>query len=391
MRPRLPSHPNPLILVGGVAAVAALLFGIVQVSGTSAPGSVQLAHETTTVPTPTSLPSAYAGSTPDGDPGRDAAKSLASAAEAAGSTVPTATPTDPVTEQPESDGRTGSGLAVGAPTDITAPVGFEVRRRITTAVANIPNRTSNAKFAASMRKLTADSPDFVLLNEVSKRSMETILAKAPGYDGYRDPAPDQTLGGNQSMNNVVVWRDRKWDLLDAGRVKLVDDDTGYSGGKKFTWDRYATWTMLQRRDGAIVSVVSTHMMTNPARFPRQHGKPTMTRVQRYGAGMDVLVETVRTLAAHGPVLVGGDMNSHPNQGAWSAAPKMAAAGFTYTKDRGVMYLFAQDSTRLKETREMRIASDHPALVTTIGMRRTGPTPAEPTDPTDPTEPTEPTS
>ena len=61
--------------------------------------------------------------------------------------------------------------------------------------------------------------------------------------------------------------------------------------------------------------------------------------------MDVLVNTVRVLAAHGPVLVGGDMNSHHSQGAWTAAAKMTAAGYDYVKDRGVMHLFFQGGTR----------------------------------------------
>ena len=96
----------------------------------------------------------------------------------------------------------------------------------------------------------------------------------------------------------------------------------HSPGKAFVWDRYATWALFQRKDdGAIVSVVSVHMPTNPAKFPAQPGGASMSRVERYSRGMDVLVNTVRVLAEHGPVLVGGDMNSHHSQGAWTARPR----------------------------------------------------------------------
>lgn len=269
-------------------------------------------------------------------------------------------------------GRVGTGLTVGPPGEIDAPVGVPVQGTITTGVANLPNRTSDSGFASSLGTLTAADPDFVMLNEVSGRSVEGIQASAPGYDAYRDPQSDGSLGGTQSMNNIVMWRSDRWTLVDAGRVKLVDNDTGYNGGRPFTWDRYATWAMLQREDGAIVSVVSTHMMTNPARFPRQPGNPGESRIERYGRGMDVLLATTAVLDDHGPVLVGGDMNSHPTEGPWTAAAKMTAGGYEYTKDQGVMYLFYQDGVQLTSSREVAVASDHPALVTTLDMNGQGP-------------------
>ena len=81
------------------------------------------------------------------------------------------------------------------------------------------------------------------------------------------------------------------------------------------------------------------MPTNPRRYPQQHGNPGLSRAALYGTGMDVLRQTVQVLAQHGPVLVGGDMNSHPSDGSWAAAPKMTALGYGYAKDNGVMYLF----------------------------------------------------
>jgi hypothetical protein len=272
-----------------------------------------------------------------------------------------------------STGRVGTGLALGPLLDVDMPIGPRVQGPVTASVANLPNRTSAGGFASSMGTLTADGSDFVLLNEVSGRSIDTIQASAPGYGAYRDPAPDRSTGGVQSMNNVVMWRTDRWTLIDGGRVKAVDNDTGFHSGHAFTWDRYATWAMLQRKeDGAIVSVVSTHMPTNPAKFPRQPRNTGMTRVERYSRGMDVLVSTVRTLAQHGPVLLGGDMNSHHSQGAWTAAAKMTAAGYDYVKDQGVMHLFYQGGAQLVSNRQVGVASDHPAIITTLDMNGLGP-------------------
>ena len=272
-----------------------------------------------------------------------------------------------------STGRVGTGLALGPLTGVEAPVTEPVKGTVTASVANLPNRTSDGGFASSLGSLTADEQDFVILNEVSRRSIDGIRSIAPAYDAYRDPQADRSTGGTQSMNNIVMWRSDRWNLVDAGRVKLVDNDTGFLQGQAFTWDRYATWATLQRKeDGAVVSVVSTHMMTNPGKFPQQHGRPSMSRVERYSRGMDVLVGTVRVLAEHGPVLVGGDMNSHHSQGAWSAAAKMTAAGYEYVKDQGVMHLFFPGAADVVSNRQVGVASDHPAIVTTLEMNGQGP-------------------
>ena len=272
-----------------------------------------------------------------------------------------------------STGRIGTGMLLQPLAAVQAPVGDAVKGQVTAAVANLPNRTSAGGFASSVAALTANGEDFVTLNEVSGRSIETIQAAAPGYGAYRDPTPDRSTGGSQSMNNVVMWRTDTWNLIDGGRVKVVDNDTGVLSGKAFVWDRYATWGLFQRKDdGAIVSVVSVHMPTNPAKFPAQPGGASMSRVERYSRGMDVLVNTVRVLAQHGPVLVGGDMNSHHSQGGWTAAAKMTAAGYRYVKDRGVMHLFFQGGVGVLSSRQVGVASDHPALITSLDMRGQGP-------------------
>ncbi|MCW2814865.1 MAG: transglycosylase, family [Nocardioides sp.] len=270
-------------------------------------------------------------------------------------------------------GRVGTGLALGVMDAVLAPVGGPVTGAVTVSVANIPNRTSARGFETSVRTLTAEDQDFVVLNEISARDLASVSAVAPAYAAYRDPVVDRSRGGTQSMNNAVAWRADRWNLVDAGRVKVVDDDRGYRLGRPFVWDRYVTWTVLQRiEDGAVVSVLSTHMPTNPSRFPEQPGGGE-SRLQRYSRGMDRVVATVRALSTLGPVLLGGDMNSHPHQGSWTAAQKMTAAGYAYVKDRAVMHLFFPPTVSVLAHREVRVDSDHPAIVTTLDMAGTGPT------------------
>lgn len=293
-------------------------------------------------------------------------------------------------EPPEADPPSGSAATVPSPSAPPAPqpvVAGEVLTpkptptkkpdptpepptlsTVTTAVANIPNRTGDAGFATSMRTLTSGAPDFVLLNEVSRHGTDRLRAFAPGYEAYREESRDDSLGGgSQSMNNVVLWRAGDWTLVDGGRVKLVDDDRGFRLGKAYIWDRYATWTTLRNASGALVSVVSTHLMTNPAKYPQQHGRNSLTRVQQYGRGMDVLVDLVRQLSAAGPVLVGGDMNTHGREGPWTAQSRMSAAGYGFAKDTAVMYVFYPGAAEVVSHRQVGVASDHPAIVTTMDL------------------------
>lgn len=238
---------------------------------------------------------------------------------------------------------------------------------VTAAVANIPNRVGPENFKRSMRLLVGQQPDFITLNEISGRTVEGLRAAAPGYGVYRGGARLTEPGaGGQSINNAVLWRTDAYKVVAQGRIKVVDDDRGYYQKKKYLWDRYATWVTLRNLgDGQVTSVISTHMPTNPEKFPRQWGDPALTRVQLYALGMDKLTALVRQLAPQGRVLLAGDMNSHPNQGYWTAVAKMRKAGYAYTKDRGVMYEFHAAEASVTRTMQVSISSDHPALVSTV--------------------------
>ncbi|QYJ02468.1 hypothetical protein KUV85_08955 [Nocardioides panacisoli] len=359
---------NPWVLLGAFAVVGGLLFAMFrlvdtpdEVAATSSQSSTSsaAAPEDTTDAAVSGETASAATELPAFQPGlviRREVEERQERGEPAGPEI-----------VPASSGRRGSGIALGDLPALDLPVDAAMTGTVTTAVANLPNRVGIGRVAASLRTLTAAEPDFLVLNEVSGRSLGDVRRAAPGYGAYRDPVRDPGRGGNQSMNNVIAWNEDRWTLVDAGRVKLVENDVGFHHKRPFVWDRYATWTTFQRADGSIMSVVGAHMMTNPGKFPRQHGNPALTRTQQYAHGMKVLRGLVSRLERHGPVLVGGDMNSHPGQGRWSAVAQMRAARYTYTKDRGVMYLFHSMSVDRLDSRQVRVASDHPALYARVDL------------------------
>jgi endonuclease/exonuclease/phosphatase family metal-dependent hydrolase len=372
---RADAEHSPLLLVAAFAVVAAIVFALFQLvdSGDDGTGTALDESSPSTVAsdgTTATLPPTEKGQTlkPDAGarvgPGGPIKVNPKLKRRVRHSLRPTIVPTD---------GRSGTGLSIGPVTDVNAPVGSPVTGTLTVADANIPNRTNDSGWVSSMHTLTGAQPDFITLNEVGRHSTAGIEAVAPGYGAYRDPVPDRSTGGaGQSMNNVVMWRSDRWTLYDAGRFKVVDNDNGYYNGRPFTWDRYATWAVLERTDGAVASVISVHMPTNPRKFPKQHGANPMSRAAQYGHGMDLLNGLVRQLSQYGPVLVGGDMNSHASDGSWAAAPKMTAAGYHYTKDSGVIYLFFPGAATVLASREVHVVSDHPALITQLDMNGIGP-------------------
>ncbi|HET7735870.1 MAG TPA: peptidoglycan DD-metalloendopeptidase family protein [Nocardioidaceae bacterium] len=265
-----------------------------------------------------------------------------------------------------------------APTDlgdlgtIDGPVGGPVKGKITFAQANIPRRSGLDGFRASMPKVLSKSPDFVTLNEASGWSIAQIEAAAPGYDAFR---VKEGTGDANSMGNVVLWNRDTWSGANGGRVTLVVDDKTYYKGKPVTWDRFVTWVILERADGAVVSVIATHHMTNPHRWPRQHGNPPLTRPQQYGAGMDILLQLRNSLATHGPVLIGGDMNTQASYTdmPWTAAAKMQAAGYGW-HNHGVDFIFfpRHQGARLEQGWDGTMVSDHHWISARIAMNGAGP-------------------
>ncbi|WP_248580847.1 endonuclease/exonuclease/phosphatase family protein [Nocardioides sp. InS609-2] len=259
---------------------------------------------------------------------------------------------------------------------VEGPVGGPVTGDIVVAQANIPDRVGMAGFNASMPRVLSTRPDFVSLNEMAGRSLAEIEAAAPGYAAYRDPDAIPGSSARESISNVVAWRTDTWTRVGGGRVTIVEGDQGFYKGQPILWDRFVTWTMLQRADGAVVSMLSTHHMINPHKYPRQHGNPPLTRAEQYGQGMDTLIELSTSLAAHGPVLVAGDMNTHATYSdlSWSAVAKMSAAGYGW-HSAAVDFIFYQRQLGVTLTQGWSgpMQSDHPWVAAKFAMNGVGPT------------------
>lgn len=266
---------------------------------------------------------------------------------------------------------TTSGGGVPGAVDITGGTSTPVRGQVTLAQANIPTRSGMGGFRSSMPKVLSKRPDFVTLNEQAGRTLPQIEAAAPGYRAYRDDSPATGPGSDQALDTVILYK-KGWQLLDGGRLQLVNDDHNLYQGRAVTWDRYATWTLLKRpSDGAIVAIVSVHHMTNPAKY----GPNRPARQAQYAQGMDTLTRLIGALEQHGPVFVGGDFNVAPSQReAWTAPTKMQAAGFA-SYSHSVDYLFypKHQGVTLDRGWTGRMVSDHQWVSARFNMNGAGPT------------------
>lgn len=261
---------------------------------------------------------------------------------------------------------------------INAPIGGLVNGTLSIAAANI---RSEDTFAQNLNLISKNNPDFILLNEVSTRSIPHMEESAPGYSAYRDNTIDTTSDSRNDLANAIMWHDESWDKLDAGRIKITNHDYLVFDGKNADWNRYAVWGVFEREtDGAIVSVIDTHMMTNPEKFPRQwrETEPPMTRIEQYVDSMDNLEQLAGTLAVHGPVLIGGDMNSHPDDGNWTAVHQLQKEAYDYSRPSGeVIYVFNPPGTKIIESHDvmLQLHGDHnnKSVQTKIDMNGVGPT------------------
>lgn len=261
-------------------------------------------------------------------------------------------------------GKDAPTLVRGGPS-ASANVGFQntaadsVSGAVGVAQANIPNRISRGRFRSSMGWLVSQNPDFIALNEVGGRSIAEIEGAAPGYTAYREPHLTRGRSRQYTIHeksDVVAWRSDVWKQVDGGRVQIVKNDHAWYQGKRKVWNYYATWAQLERRsDGATISFVSAHHMTNPMKFPRQHGNPPMSRKEQYGAGMDTLLDLEGELSQDGPVIISGDMNTHDGakykRADWTAVSKMRDANYAW-HGHSVDYIFYQQDNGITPIKEV---------------------------------------
>jgi len=279
-------------------------------------------------------------------------------------------------------GGVGTGLRLGVLPVVHAAAMTPYVGKVRMAVANLPTTHRGAgslpTVPGSLRAMTRAHPDFIALNEVTDANSRFLSGHAPGYDAYKDPMSATRHGNSRnSLENAVMWDAHRWSLVDAGRFEYVKDDLVVFKGRPVDWNRYATWTILRNRaNGRQIVVIATHNMTNPQKQRRTHGDYAWpSRIAQYAAGMRLLRQLVAQLSAYGPVLLAGDMNVHPSQGAWSAPDQLAQAGYSFTYDHAVIYQFFPRTARVLGTSLVPVSSDHPHALETTLLLRSAPTAA----------------
>ncbi len=139
--------------------------------------------------------------------------------------------------------------------------------------------------SADLATVVATQPDFVTLNETYFRTDAQL--RPDGYSSFRADAPFD------ARETPILWRMDAWRLLDSG-TELMHD-------RAVKWGtRYANWvTLTSTRGETTVSLVSVHAS------PGGPGRDGLLR--EYVTRLDALIASLK---AAGPVLVGGDLNTH---------------------------------------------------------------------------------
>lgn len=225
--------------------------------------------------------------------------------------------------------------------------------------ANIKTGMAVKKFSADVANVMAQQPDFITFNEVHHRSDDLVVPPGSGYAMWRDTA------NRYRAETPVAWRTDTWTPLEQG-THMLSNWRGVPKGKQVELGRrFANWVTLTSTEGRIVSVVSVHLA------PETRGMPDLRR-----PGVSRLVTLVDSLAAKGPVLVGGDFNFHYGAAAYPAdllalgklEPTFATLGSVFpTGDkRGatIDYVFNRGEEQLTATGHypVELHSDHDAVV-----------------------------
>ncbi|MDN5899213.1 MAG: peptidoglycan DD-metalloendopeptidase family protein [Brachybacterium sp.] len=183
------------------------------------------------------------------------------------------------------------------------------------AQANLKVSLSGREFRSDLATVASSNPDFVSLNEVSRRSNQQITP--PGYRVWRKAR-------NGDDGTAVIWRSDRWEQVRRGRIMMVGH-----GPQRWDYDRAATWVTLTNDKLGEVSMISVHHMINPAKY----GPNKPRRQSLYRQGMEKLKQLIASLSAAGPVFVAGDFNSQWSANdPWGPRAMLRAAGMKTTMD-----------------------------------------------------------
>jgi murein DD-endopeptidase MepM/ murein hydrolase activator NlpD/exonuclease III len=177
----------------------------------------------------------------------------------------------------------------------------------TILTANVLGTLTERQAEEQIRYLLSARPDVLLLQEVNKRDIAAIVARAPGNWSAYQPT------GVGQRGSAIVWNASRFSASQHG-VEL-----GYYGHR---YSRWMPWVILEGDDGTL-PVVGMHMPvgTHKSDLARdQYKRMTHRYLQLIGA---------LTTAGYPPV-VGADWNRSLDSPtpSWGPAPQLAAIGYT---------------------------------------------------------------
>ena len=178
--------------------------------------------------------------------------------------------------------------------------------------ANLPFWLSDAKVEHRIGELLAENPDVLILQEIARRDIATLVASAPGsWAVWQPPAPrDRT---------AIVWNASKYAVARKGAAFGVRTDT---------YETWLPWVLL-KGDSGTLPVVGMHLPTNSSKDARMAGY-FRQMTQHY-------LQLIGEMNAAGyPPVVGGDWN-HPLDKAresWSPVPQLEGVGMTTNWQHG---------------------------------------------------------
>lgn len=224
------------------------------------------------------------------------------------------------------------------------------------ATANIKSGMSAERFAADLKRVTDQRPDFISVNEANNRTDAELTPL--GYAMWRTP-------GQYTGATPVLWRTDRWNLMSSG-TEMISNREGYFGRQSEWGKRRANWVVLRSNEGRTVSMISVHFA--PAKATGMEGitGPSTTR----------LGELATRLAGHGPVMIGGDLNVHYSEAGYypqallakyQLRPSFDTVGTKFaTHDGGgiIDYLLQRDNyeVQIKQHFSMELNSDHDAVL-----------------------------
>jgi exonuclease III len=178
--------------------------------------------------------------------------------------------------------------------------------------ANIPFWLPDETVANRIHQLLRRKPDVLLLQEMGKRDVASIVARARGsWAAWQPPG--------SKNRDVIVWNADKFEVARRGTVLGVK--TG----------RYTAWMpwMLLESDSGTLPVVNIHLPTNASKDPRMAAfyKVMTKRYLRLFSAMN---------QAGYPPVVGGDWNHplHEAREPWSPVPQLRRVGLTTNWQHG---------------------------------------------------------